>query len=232
MDCSPPGSSVHGILQARTLEWEAIPSSRNLPNPGIKPASLTSPALAGGFCLRKLREKLRIGKTKVCTQNHNQAQKYTSQGKIAVYPSWRLQRRSMFLSFPSSRGCLHFLEHLLLPSSVQERVFRTRFSGSDSSSSLFPFRPISIIQDTLLILRSVVGTCSLSSHCYVTYHFHRFQGLGCGNPCGEVSSFCLHNLLHREFEVQRSQIDSPGSQLLYMKELEFNPVYYVAYLSQ
>ena len=27
MDCSPPGSSVHGILQARTLEWVAIPSS-------------------------------------------------------------------------------------------------------------------------------------------------------------------------------------------------------------
>ena len=28
MDCSPPGSSVHGILQARILEWVAIPSSR------------------------------------------------------------------------------------------------------------------------------------------------------------------------------------------------------------
>ena len=25
MHCSPPGSSVHGILQARTLEWVAIP---------------------------------------------------------------------------------------------------------------------------------------------------------------------------------------------------------------
>ena len=28
MDCSPPGSPVHGILQARTLEWVAIPFSR------------------------------------------------------------------------------------------------------------------------------------------------------------------------------------------------------------
>ena len=27
MDCSSPGSSVHGILQARILEWVAIPSS-------------------------------------------------------------------------------------------------------------------------------------------------------------------------------------------------------------
>ena len=28
MECSPPGSSVHGILQARILEWVAIPFSR------------------------------------------------------------------------------------------------------------------------------------------------------------------------------------------------------------
>ena len=28
MDCSPPGSSTHGTLQARTLEWVAMPSSR------------------------------------------------------------------------------------------------------------------------------------------------------------------------------------------------------------
>ena len=28
VDCGPPGSSVHGILQARILEWVAIPSSR------------------------------------------------------------------------------------------------------------------------------------------------------------------------------------------------------------
>ena len=36
MDCSPPGFSVHGILQARILEWIAIPFSRGLPHPGIK----------------------------------------------------------------------------------------------------------------------------------------------------------------------------------------------------
>ena len=30
MDCSPPGSSVHGILQARILEWVAISSSRGI----------------------------------------------------------------------------------------------------------------------------------------------------------------------------------------------------------
>ena len=39
LDCSPPGSSVHGILQARILEGMPFPSPGNLPNPGIEPAS-------------------------------------------------------------------------------------------------------------------------------------------------------------------------------------------------
>ena len=33
MDCSPPGSSVHGIFQARILEWVAIPFSREFSPP-------------------------------------------------------------------------------------------------------------------------------------------------------------------------------------------------------
>ena len=48
-DCSPPGTSVRGILQARTLEWVAFPTPGDLPNPRIKPASLVSPALTCGF---------------------------------------------------------------------------------------------------------------------------------------------------------------------------------------
>ena len=49
MGCSLPGSSVHGILQARILEWLPSPPPGDLPNPKIKPTSLTCPALAGGF---------------------------------------------------------------------------------------------------------------------------------------------------------------------------------------
>ena len=40
MDCSLLGFSVYGILQARILDWVANSSSRDLPKPGIKPASL------------------------------------------------------------------------------------------------------------------------------------------------------------------------------------------------
>ena len=46
MDCSLPGPSVHGISQARILEWLPFPSPEHLPDPGIEPVS---PALAGRF---------------------------------------------------------------------------------------------------------------------------------------------------------------------------------------
>ena len=49
MGCSPPNSSVHGIILARILEWGAMPSARGASNPGIDSASLMSPALAGRF---------------------------------------------------------------------------------------------------------------------------------------------------------------------------------------
>ena len=48
MDCSPPGSSVHGISQARRLEWVAIWSSRVLPNPGIDLRLKQVSCIAGG----------------------------------------------------------------------------------------------------------------------------------------------------------------------------------------
>ena len=42
VDCSPTGSSVHGTLQARILQWAAIASSRGVPDPGMEPSSLIS----------------------------------------------------------------------------------------------------------------------------------------------------------------------------------------------
>ena len=50
MDCSTPASSVHGILQARILEWVAMPFSRaSSQGSSLQPESLLSPALAAGF---------------------------------------------------------------------------------------------------------------------------------------------------------------------------------------
>ena len=49
MGCSQPGSSVHGTLQARILEWVAMPSSRGSSQPRDQACILMSPALAGRF---------------------------------------------------------------------------------------------------------------------------------------------------------------------------------------
>ena len=58
MDCSPPGSSVHGILQARILEWVAILFSRG----SSQPRNHTwSPALAGRFITTKHPRKPIVG---------------------------------------------------------------------------------------------------------------------------------------------------------------------------
>ena len=44
MDCSLPGSSVHGNFQARMMEWLAIPFTRSFPISGIEPESPALPA--------------------------------------------------------------------------------------------------------------------------------------------------------------------------------------------
>ena len=44
VDCSPPGSSVHGILQARTLQWVAMPCSSGFSRPRDRTVSPAAPA--------------------------------------------------------------------------------------------------------------------------------------------------------------------------------------------
>ena len=65
VDCSPPGSSVHGILQARILEWVAMPSSRE----SRQPRNRTQiSCIAGGF--------FTIWST--CIKLHNTGWQYTA----------------------------------------------------------------------------------------------------------------------------------------------------------
>ena len=54
MDCSPSGSSVHGILQARILEWVPFSSPGDLPDPEIEPKSPAASAFARGFFITEL----------------------------------------------------------------------------------------------------------------------------------------------------------------------------------
>ena len=70
MDCSPPDSSLQGILQARVLEWVVISSPGDLPNPGIEPVSpafqadtLTSEPPGRGRVKAEEREKRQMKST-------------------------------------------------------------------------------------------------------------------------------------------------------------------------
>ena len=47
IDCSSPGSSVHGVLQARILEWVAMPSSGKSSHPGDRTRISCVPCIAG-----------------------------------------------------------------------------------------------------------------------------------------------------------------------------------------
>ena len=49
MDCSLPDSSVNGISQEEYWSGLPFPPPGDLPNPGVEPISLASPALAGRF---------------------------------------------------------------------------------------------------------------------------------------------------------------------------------------
>ena len=49
IECSPPGSSVHGVLWARILERVAMPSSKGCSQPRDQPLSLMSSMSAGRF---------------------------------------------------------------------------------------------------------------------------------------------------------------------------------------
>ena len=74
MDCSPPGSSVHGGFSKQEY-WSGLPCPPpgDLPDPGIKPKFLMSPALAGGYFyhwryLGSLRKALESGKSGLKSQ--------------------------------------------------------------------------------------------------------------------------------------------------------------------
>ena len=64
MNCNPPGSSVHGILQARIVSGLPFPSLGDLPNPGIEPGS---PVLQADTLLSEPQGKpLPQHKTRLC----------------------------------------------------------------------------------------------------------------------------------------------------------------------
>ena len=66
MDCSPPGPSVHGIIQARILEWVAIPFSEGFSWPWNR---FWVSCIADSFCTAWAIKEVLIGKVSEITYN-------------------------------------------------------------------------------------------------------------------------------------------------------------------
>ena len=134
MDSSLPGSSVHGIFQARILEWVAFPSPGDLPDPGIKP---TSPAVAGGVFITETRRKPFPCLVNLFHQN-GWMEYLTNQGfpwvLMAICEAWRdftpsltahhhpLHHHLLWHPVGSFRICLSFLLHKKSYSKKQNQV--------------------------------------------------------------------------------------------------------------
>ena len=114
MDCTLPGSSVHGILQARILEWGLpFPSPGNLPNTGIEPVFLDSPALAGSFF--STIKPVQFSRSVVT----DSATPWTAacQASLSITNSWSLLKL-MFIELVMPSNHLILCCPLLLPPSV------------------------------------------------------------------------------------------------------------------
>jgi len=100
MDCSPPGSSVHGILQARN--WSGLPYSfpGDLPDPRIKPVCLMLPALAGGLFTTNVTWTWIVGTTLYCLASLTIP---SSSMVLLSWPVWQITLRSTVLQLNSNR---------------------------------------------------------------------------------------------------------------------------------
>ena len=96
MDCCPPGSSVHGILQARILDWVAISFSKGIfLTQGLNPGLLQADSLA-----TEIREK-----PKECLEEYNipdseHRGRAVNQGIGAASRSWNSKEKDSFLEPP------------------------------------------------------------------------------------------------------------------------------------
>ena len=111
MDCSPPGSPVHGILQARIRdEPVATCFSRDLPDPGIKPASPTPSALVGGLFTTEP-----PGKPLSCSHFSAKNCSLCSPGRDAIgrHFSFRLVVSASLLYLKRECAVAHFFRDLL-----------------------------------------------------------------------------------------------------------------------
>ena len=154
MDCSPPGSTVHGILQARILEWVAKPSTRA----SFQPRNWTVISCVGGYIF--------------CTHTHTHTHiyihthTYTYLGEGNVKPPhilvWRipLTKEPGGLQSKGSQRTEHYSvttkEHIHIHIYIWSR-FLLRWNKQECLVSDFSFYFCFIIE--LLLIYNVLSVC-------------------------------------------------------------------------
>ena len=127
MDCNLPGSSVHGISQGRILERVAEPSSRDVPHSGIKPTSLTSPALAVGFFTTSAAWKAQsaLNNTNLSYNSGGQKSEMGLQDTIKVSAELHYfgSSKNLFFALSSFWRCSRYLAHITLSSASIIHLF-------------------------------------------------------------------------------------------------------------
>ena len=119
MDHNPSSPSVHGILQARILEWIAIPFSRGSPHPGIVPRS---PELQA-FFITRVTKKYSSSALQICMTNClRDIAIWMSQIQSFLFPEYTVPSEFLILvmtqpSKPNTGrrpGLLHSLTHQIV----------------------------------------------------------------------------------------------------------------------
>ena len=140
MDCSPPGSSVHGILQARTLDWVAMPSSRESSQP--RSAALQAASLPSELPGKPVNINSLLGstfwsaavRTLLCNSCHFTCTKYSI--KSLLFLRNRLHVMKYGLSYETlNLTCANITPLLARVSGCGE------FNGVDSSVTSTPLSP-------------------------------------------------------------------------------------------
>ena len=128
MNCSPPGSSVHGISQARIREWVPFPPPRDLPDPGMDPCLAEFPSMQA--------DSLPL--------NHQEAH------TITFYPGLKTTGSYSWLAaLGGLQGLRNSLRKLASSLSARSGVIRSSHTWSMMNHPLLPFpHPLLLLSTT------------------------------------------------------------------------------------
>ena len=132
MDCSPPGSSVHGILPARILEWVAMPSSRGFSWPWDQTHVSRGSCTAGRSFTDESPEA-------ICRSRRRQNQPFTIIHIITTVSTTNI--------LSSCHQCRHFQRTQVLMESVEVQLFLRSFFLFHCSSLTLRLRKTGLIDN-------------------------------------------------------------------------------------